>query len=139
MKDLAGKVAVITGAASGIGFAMAERFARAGMRLALADVERRALDEAAARLAALGAPVLALPTDVADAGAMDALGARVLERYGAVHVVCNNAGVAVIGAVHEHTLADWQWVINVNLWGVIPGVRARRRHTPSASPMAPVT
>jgi NAD(P)-dependent dehydrogenase (short-subunit alcohol dehydrogenase family) len=128
MKDLAGKVAVVTGAASGIGFAMAERFARAGMRLALADVERRALDEAAARLAALGAPVLALPTDVADAGAMDALGARVLERYGAVHVVCNNAGVAGGGPTWELGTADWEFVLRPNLWGVIHGVRVFTRH-----------
>jgi NAD(P)-dependent dehydrogenase (short-subunit alcohol dehydrogenase family) len=70
---------------------------------------------------------------------VERLARETCDAFGAAHVVCTNAGEAVIGAVHEHTLDDWQWVINVNLWGVIPGVRARRRHTPSASPMAPVT
>jgi NAD(P)-dependent dehydrogenase (short-subunit alcohol dehydrogenase family) len=89
MQDLRGRVAVVTGGASGIGFAMVERFAREGMKLSLVDIEKGALEQAAGRLAAGGSEVLAIPTDVADADAMDALAAQVLARFGAVHVVCN--------------------------------------------------
>ena len=101
MKDLRGKVAVITGGASGIGRALAERAAAQGMKLVLADVEIGALDKAADELRAGGADVLAVPTDVADAEQMDMLGARTLERFGAAHLICNNAGVAGGGPMWE--------------------------------------
>ncbi len=123
MKDLRGKVAVITGGASGIGRALAERAAAQGMKLVLADVEIGALDKAADELRAGGADVLAVPTDVADAEQMDMLGARTLERFGAAHLICNNAGVAGGGPMWELSTADWEFVLRVNLWGVIHGVR----------------
>jgi NAD(P)-dependent dehydrogenase (short-subunit alcohol dehydrogenase family) len=123
MRELAGKVAVVTGAASGIGRALAERFARAGMKIVLADVEAAALSTAARGLVAAGAEALAVPTDVSRAEDVDALARRALERFGGVHVLCNNAGVALAGPVWEHTLEDWRWLLGVNLWGVIHGVR----------------
>lgn len=124
MEQLEGKVAVITGGASGMGLAFARRFAAEGMRLVLADVEVPVLDEAAAELQAVGAEVLAVPTDVSDAAAMDRLAAAAFDRFGTVHVVCNNAGVSGSSApVHELTAEDWAWVLGVNLWGVIHGHR----------------
>lgn len=123
MQDLKGKTAVITGGASGIGLAMAERFARAGMRIALADVEELALELAAERLRAGGTEVLALSTDVTEAGSMDELGARVHE-FGGADLVCLNAGVSGGGGLLETlTTEDWAWGIGVNLWGVIHGLR----------------
>lgn len=120
-----GRVAVVTGAASGIGFALSERFAAEGMRVVMADIEEPALAEAADLLAGRGAEVLPVPTDVARDDQVDALRDRALEAFGAVHVVCNNAGVSGIGRpVWEMTKRDWEWVLGVNLWGVINGVRA---------------
>jgi len=123
VRDLRDKVAVITGGASGIGLAMAECFAGEGMKLALADIESEPLEAAAKRLTEQGADVLAVATDVSNADAMDALGQRVVERFGAVHVVCNNAGVAGGGPMWELSTEDWEFVIGPNLWGVIHGVR----------------
>ena len=123
MQDVVGKVAVLTGAASGIGYALAARFGGAGMKLVLADVERGALDVAADALRADGYEVDAVVTDVSDAGQVDALAARTLDRHGAVHVVCNNAGVVTLGPIWEQALDDWRWVLGVNLWGVVHGVR----------------
>ena len=93
MELTAGKVAVVTGAASGIGLALAERFARAGLDVVLADVEQPALQAASEKIAGLGAKTLAVPTDVSDEAAVNALAAAAIDRFGAVHVVCNNAGV----------------------------------------------
>ena len=124
MKQFAGRVAVVTGAASGIGFAMAERFAAEGMKVVMADVEPAALDAAAAALSPRAPAVLAARVDVSKAEDVERLARETYQTFGAAHVVCNNAGVAVIGAVHEHSLADWQWVMGVNLWGVIHGVSA---------------
>ena len=123
MQELRGRVAVVTGGASGIGRALVERFANDGMKVVVADVEEAALAEVERALAARGAEVLCVRTDVAKAGDVDALARRTLERFGKVHVVCNNAGVSVAGPMWEHTLDDWQWVLGVNLWGVIHGVR----------------
>ncbi len=123
MREFRGKVAVITGGASGIGLAMAERFAREGMKLVLADVEKGRLGEVTARFQAEGVEAVGVETDVSDAEQMDALGAATLDAFGAVHVVCNNAGVAAGGLSWELTTADWKWVIGVNLWGVIHGIR----------------
>jgi NAD(P)-dependent dehydrogenase (short-subunit alcohol dehydrogenase family) len=124
VKTLEGRVAVVTGAASGIGLALARRFAVEGMKVVMADVEERALARATEMVRGEGATVLATRVDVSRAEDVERLARETYAGFGAAHVVCNNAGVAVIGAVHEHTLADWQWVIDVNLWGVIHGVRA---------------
>jgi NAD(P)-dependent dehydrogenase (short-subunit alcohol dehydrogenase family) len=118
------RVAVVTGAASGIGLALAERFAAEGMKIVMADVEAYALERAAAALRGRATAVLATRVDVSKADDVERLARETYAAFGAAHVVCNNAGVAVIGAVHEHSLADWQWVMGVNLWGVIHGVRA---------------
>ncbi len=124
MKQLRGRVAVVTGAASGIGRALADRFAAEGMRLALADVEAPALERAESDLRRGGADVLALRTDVSKEAEVQALASAALQRFGAVHVLCNNAGVGSGGRVWELTTADWEWVLGVNLWGVIHGIRA---------------
>jgi len=123
MQNFRNKVAVVTGGASGIGLAMAERFAREGMKLVLADVEKERLDGVTARFQKDGVEVLGVETDVSDAEQMDALGAATLDAFGAAHIVCNNAGVASGGRSWELTTADWRWVIGVNLWGVIHGIR----------------
>jgi NAD(P)-dependent dehydrogenase (short-subunit alcohol dehydrogenase family) len=123
MKDLQGKVAVVTGAASGIGRALATAFAGEGMRVVLADVEATALDEAAHTVAAIGPGAIAVRTDVSKGEQVEELAAAAERAYGAVHVVCNNAGVSVSGPSWTHTVADWEWVLGVNLWGVIHGVR----------------
>jgi NAD(P)-dependent dehydrogenase (short-subunit alcohol dehydrogenase family) len=124
VKTFRDRVAVVTGAASGIGLALAERFAAEGMKIVMADVEADALERAAAALRGRAAAVLATRVDVARAEDVERLARETYAAFGAAHVVCNNAGVAVIGAVHEHSLEDWQWVMGVNLWGVIHGVRA---------------
>ena len=128
MQHLDGKVAVVTGAASGIGLAMAQRFAREGMKLTLVDIEAGALEEAAAELASAGADVFAQRVDVSDADSMDGLAQAVLDRFGAVHLVCNNAGVAMGGPMWDISTADWEFVLRPNLWGVIHGVRVFTRH-----------
>ena len=124
MDELSGRVAVVTGAASGIGRAIAERLAGAGMQLVLADVEDGPLRAATDELAAGGVEVLAVPTDVTVAAAVDDLAAAAYARFGAVHVVCNNAGVVTFGPCWEQTVEDWTWVLGVDLWGVVHGVRA---------------
>ncbi|MCU1503463.1 MAG: family NAD(P)-dependent oxidoreductase [Ilumatobacteraceae bacterium] len=117
MEQLDGKVAVITGGASGIGRAMARRFRSDGMTVVIADVEQAALDATASDLGVEG-----VRTDVSDADSVAALADTVIERHGAVHLVCNNAGVGGGGRIANQTLKDWQWVIEVNLWGVIHGL-----------------
>jgi len=120
-----GRVAVVTGAASGIGLGLAERFAAEGMRVVMADVEEPALSKAAEHVAAEGASVVAVVTDVADRAAVGALRDAALSAYGAVHVVCNNAGVGgPHGPLWECPPAEWDWVLGVNLEGVMNGVRA---------------
>ena len=124
MKELRDRVAVVTGAASGIGLALAQRFAAEGMKVVMADIEAPALAAAAEALRRKAPAVLATCIDVSRPDDVERLARETYAAFGAAHVLCNNAGVAVIGGVHEHSLADWQWVINVNLWGVIHGVRA---------------
>lgn len=123
IKDFAGKTAVLTGAGSGFGLECARIGARMGMKLVLADVQQDALDRATAEMKATGAEVLAQQIDVSDAAQMEHLARRVQERFGAPHFVFNNAGVGAGGLVWENTVQDWQWVLGVNLWGVIHGVR----------------
>lgn len=123
MKTFPGRVAVITGGASGLGRALAERLAREGVQLMLADVDERALAAAGEAMRAAGATVATHRTDVARAESMESLARATLDRYGAVHIVANNAGVAPLGAVWESTTADWNWGLGVNVWGVIHGVR----------------
>jgi NAD(P)-dependent dehydrogenase (short-subunit alcohol dehydrogenase family) len=122
--SLEGKVVVITGSASGLGFAMARRFAADGARLVLADVAEPQLAEAVRSLVTDGADAVGVPTDVSRAQQVDALADFAFDRFGAVHVVCNNAGLVVTGPAWEIELADWQRLLDVNLWGVIHGVHA---------------
>jgi len=124
MDELGGRTAVVTGAASGNGRALAGRFATEGMRVVLADIEKDALDTAAGELRAGGAEVLAVPTDVSDGDQVDALAAVAADAFGPVHVLCNNAGVATGGLISDLRTSDWAWVLGVNLWGVIHGLRA---------------
>lgn len=124
MRDFKEKVAVVTGAASGIGLAMVEAFAAEGMRVVLADVDEAALGAAMRTLTGHGATALGVRTDVSDAGSVTALAEATLARFGAVHVLCNNAGVGGDGCpVWEQPPESWQWVLGVNLWGVIHGIR----------------
>jgi NAD(P)-dependent dehydrogenase (short-subunit alcohol dehydrogenase family) len=124
MNSLGGKVAVVTGAASGIGRGTATRFAAEGMKVVLADIEEKPLNAVRAELADNGADVLAVPTDVSRGESMDALLEKTLGTYGVVHIVHLNAGVAGGGLSWQLSELDWQWVLGVNLWGVIHGVRA---------------
>jgi NAD(P)-dependent dehydrogenase (short-subunit alcohol dehydrogenase family) len=123
MKLAQGRVAVVTGGASGIGLALAERFARSGLHLVLADIEETALKTAAERIGAMGVDVLAVPTDVSDEASVQALASAALGRFGAVHLVCNNAGVSSSTDAWFGPTSTWTWVLGVNLWGVIHGVR----------------
>src|SRR6516164_1440114 len=122
MKEFQGKVAVVTGAASGIGRALAEKSAQEGMKVVLADVEESALWQAEYELQVSGAQVLAVRTDVSQAGEVEALAKITFDTYGAVHLLFNNAGVGGGTTVWESSLADWEWVLGVNLGGVIHGI-----------------
>jgi NAD(P)-dependent dehydrogenase (short-subunit alcohol dehydrogenase family) len=121
--DLQGKVAFITGGASGIGFGMAKAFSAAGMRVAIADVEQSALDRAKAELHQTRADSIAVQVDVTDRDAMEEAAQRTEAAFGRVHVVCNNAGVSSAGLLDEVTYDDWDWTLGVNLGGVVNGVQ----------------
>lgn len=123
MKDFKDKVAVITGGASGFGREFANIGLRLGMKLVLADVQQEQLDRVKAELEAQGAQVLAMRCDVRKPEEVQALADATMEKFGAVHLVFNNAGVGSGGLVWENSLADWEWVLGVNLWGVVHGVR----------------
>lgn len=126
MKDLAGKVAVVTGSASGMGFAFANRFAEEGMSVVLADIEAEPLAMAEAAIKARGARVLAVRTNVLQDGDVEKLADAAFRTFGNVHVVCNNAGVSGTSGkpVWEAPQEDWDWVFGVNFWGVLRGIRA---------------
>jgi NAD(P)-dependent dehydrogenase (short-subunit alcohol dehydrogenase family) len=123
-----GMVAVVTGAASGIGLALADAFAASGCSVVLADVEADALDAASERIATHGVNSLVVRTDVSKADQVEALAAATIERFGAVHVVCNNAGVGGAGDPWLGPIETWEWVMGVNFWGVVHGVRAFLPH-----------
>lgn len=123
MRHFKDKVAVVTGAANGIGRAIVDVCAREGMRVVLADINKEALARAEAELREGGATVLAVQTDVSKAEDIEELARRAHDAFGGVHLLFNNAGVMTTGTVWENTLSDWRWVLGVNLWGVIHGVR----------------
>jgi NADP-dependent 3-hydroxy acid dehydrogenase YdfG len=127
-ESLVGAVAVITGGASGMGKAFAERFGSAGCRLVLADIEEAALARTVSDLSTAGTEVLGVPTDVSDADSMDALANATFERFGQVDLLFNNAGVGGGGTIDTLTTADWAWILGVNLWGVIHGLRVFLPH-----------
>ena len=124
MQEFEGRVAVVTGGASGIGLATARRLAREGMRIVLADIQEDALRETVSQLEGEGHTVLGVPTDVSRWEAVEALAGKTLDAFGQVNVVHNNAGVVRAGRIEELTLADWEWVLGVDLWSVIYGVKA---------------
>ncbi|HIF66353.1 MAG TPA: SDR family NAD(P)-dependent oxidoreductase [Acidimicrobiia bacterium] len=122
METMTERVAVVTGAGSGIGKALAVAFANEGAKVVLADVEEEALEAARLEVAALGVPALAVKTDVTNSDSVAALCAMTLETFGGVNILCNNAGVGGGGLVKNLQLVDWKWVIDVSLWGVIHGL-----------------
>jgi NAD(P)-dependent dehydrogenase (short-subunit alcohol dehydrogenase family) len=127
MRDLKGKVAVVTGGASGIGRALGRRFAREGMKLVLADVEKGALGATVEMMRREGATVMGVVTDVSRYDSVEALARRTLETYGGVHVVCNNAGIGTDETrttLWQSPESDWTWAFRVNVWGVIHGIKA---------------
>jgi NAD(P)-dependent dehydrogenase (short-subunit alcohol dehydrogenase family) len=125
MEKLDGRVAVVTGGASGIGRAMVDRFVQEGMKVVVADIEKAALDQAVRELRDGGAEVVGIPTDVANLESVTALANAARDRFGAAHVVCNNAGVSGhMGRSWLTPLEDWQWVLGVNVYGVIHGIQA---------------
>ena len=122
METMTGRVAVVTGAASGIGKALALGFAGEGANVVLADIEEEPLRAAEAEVANHGVEALGVITDVTDADSVGALAQAAIDRFGAVHMVCNNAGVGGGGLIRNQQLVDWKWVVDVCLWGVIHGV-----------------
>jgi NAD(P)-dependent dehydrogenase (short-subunit alcohol dehydrogenase family) len=124
MDPFSGRVAVITGGAGGIGMAMARAFAARGAKLVLADMDEAALTRAVGQLREGGATVHGVRTDVGDLASVQALADETVRHYGAVHIVCNNAGIALFGEMANATHADWDYTMRVNFWGVVHGVEA---------------
>jgi NAD(P)-dependent dehydrogenase (short-subunit alcohol dehydrogenase family) len=144
VQQLQDRVVVVTGAGSGIGRALALAFAAEGSRVVLADIESDPLAESERLVGEAGAEALAVTTDVTDSDSVEALAAAAVERFGGVHVVCNNAGVGGGGLLKDQQLVDWRWVLDVNLWGVVHGVhhflpllrRAEEAHIMSTASVA---
>jgi NAD(P)-dependent dehydrogenase (short-subunit alcohol dehydrogenase family) len=128
MRELAGKTAFVTGGADGIGLALGRAFAEAGMKVMLADIETEALTAAVRSLHNIGPEVRGVRCDVADPASVDAAANETIEAFGNVHVVCNNAGVAAAGGIDNISLDNWRWVLDVNLMGVLHGIRAFLPH-----------
>ena len=128
MRELAGKTAFVTGGAGGIGLALGRAFAEAGMKVMLADIESDALARAVKSLHNIGPEVRGVLCDVADPASVDAAANEAIEAFGNVHVVCNNAGVAAAGGIDNIALDNWRWVLDVNLMGVLHGIRAFLPH-----------
>jgi len=128
MRELAGKTAFVTGGASGIGFALGAAFAQAGMKVMLADIETAALAEAVEGLHDFGPNVRGVACDVADPTSVERAAKASYEAFGNVHVICNNAGVAAAGGIDNISLDNWRWVLDVNLMGVLHGIRAFLPH-----------
>ena len=122
MQSVEGRVAVVTGAASGIGLGMVRAFTDAGMRVVAADLRADTLDAAIAPLCENGHEVIAVPTDVSKRSDVEALAEATMDAFGAVHVLCNNAGVGIFSPISKTTIDDWEWVIGIDLWGPIYGV-----------------
>lgn len=122
MQEFTGRVAVVTGAASGIGRSLALRCAQEGMKVVVADINAQALAQTESELKRAGTAVLAVQTDVSKASDVEVLAERTLNTFGAVHVLFNNAGVGRLTRIWEAPLAEWEWVLGVNLWGVIHGI-----------------
>jgi len=128
MRELAGKTAFVTGGAGGIGFALGRAFAEAGMKVMLADIETEALAAAVKSLHTIGPEVRGVPCDVADPVSVERAAEASYEAFGNVHVVCNNAGVAAAGGIDNISLDNWRWVLDVNLMGVLHGIRTFLPH-----------
>jgi NAD(P)-dependent dehydrogenase (short-subunit alcohol dehydrogenase family) len=128
MRDFKGRAAFVTGGASGIGFALGRAFAQAGMNVMLADIEIAALDRAVGSLRDLGQPVRGVQCDVADPDSVERAASAAFDAFGKVHVLCNNAGVAAGGGIDRISLDNWQWVIDVNLMGVVYGIKSFLPH-----------
>jgi NAD(P)-dependent dehydrogenase (short-subunit alcohol dehydrogenase family) len=128
MRELAGRTAFVTGAAGGIGFALGRAFAEAGMKVMLADIDSDALADAVKSLHNIGPEVRGVRCDVADPASVDRAAKETIEAFGNVHVVCNNAGVAAAGGIDNISLDNWRWVLDVNLMGVLHGIRAFLPH-----------
>jgi NAD(P)-dependent dehydrogenase (short-subunit alcohol dehydrogenase family) len=128
MRELAGKTAFVTGGAGGIGFAMGRAFAEAGMKVMLADIESEVLAGAVKSLHNVGPEVRGVRCDVADPASVDAAARETIDAFGKVHVVCNNAGVAAAGGIDNISLDNWRWVLDVNLMGVLHGIRSFLPH-----------
>ena len=123
MQSVEGRVAVVTGAAAGMGLGMVRAFAGAGMRVVAADVRAEPLDEAVAALRADGRDVIGVPTDVSQLSDVEALAAATMDAFGAVHVLCNNAGVGMFAPISKTSIDDWEWILGIDLWGPIHGVK----------------
>jgi NAD(P)-dependent dehydrogenase (short-subunit alcohol dehydrogenase family) len=128
MRDFAGKAAFVTGGASGIGFALGRAFAQAGMKVMLADIEAEALAAAVKSLAVSGPDIRGVACDVADPASVEHAAKTSFDAFGKVHVVCNNAGVAAAGGIDNISLDNWRWVLDVNLMGVLHGIRSFLPH-----------
>ncbi|MHA2393899.1 MAG: SDR family NAD(P)-dependent oxidoreductase [Promethearchaeota archaeon] len=126
MSNFKGKIAVITGAASGIGFGLAEKFVHEGIKVVLADIEVNSLNHAAKKLEEMGGDVLSVVTDVSKIDDVRSLAEETIEKFGIIHILCNNAGVGFAGnsstTIWENSLSEWKWILGVNLWGVIHGI-----------------